>query len=58
MRVIFNISDEPEQKPLGKRITFGKLEFIFDQFGDLCLQDLSQLKKENSPSRYVLSLSG
>jgi hypothetical protein len=37
MGVIFNIGDEPEQEWLGKRITFGKLNFITDQFRDLCL---------------------
>jgi hypothetical protein len=37
MGVIFNIGDEPEQERLGKRITFGKLDFIANQFRDLCL---------------------
>jgi hypothetical protein len=39
MRVIFNIGDEPEKEQPGKRITFGKIDFIADQFGDLCLQE-------------------
>jgi len=39
MRIIFNLGDEPEEEP-GKKITFGKLDFITDQFGDLCLQAL------------------
>ena len=38
MRIIFNFGDEPEGEQPGKRITFGKLDFIADQFGDLCLQ--------------------
>jgi hypothetical protein len=28
MGVIFNFRDEPKEMPLGKRITFGKLDFI------------------------------
>jgi hypothetical protein len=28
MGVIFNIGNEPKQEQLGKRITFGKLDFI------------------------------
>jgi len=39
MGVIFNIDDEPGQEQPGKRITFGKLDFIADQFRDLCLQE-------------------
>jgi hypothetical protein len=39
MGVILNISDEPKQEQPSKRITFGKLDFIADQFGDLCLQE-------------------
>jgi hypothetical protein len=30
MEVIFNIGDEPEQEQPGKRIIFGKLDFIAD----------------------------
>jgi len=37
MGVIFNFSDEPKEMPSNKRITFGKLNFIADRFGDLCL---------------------
>ena len=36
---VFNFSDELEEEQPGKRITFGKLDFITDQFGDLCLQE-------------------
>jgi len=39
MGIIFNIGDELEQEQSGKRITFGKLDFIADQFRDLCLQE-------------------
>jgi hypothetical protein len=39
MGIVFNFGDEPEEEQLGKRITFGKLEFITDQFRDLCLQE-------------------
>jgi hypothetical protein len=41
MRVIFNFSDELEEVPLGRRITFGKLDFIADWFGDLCVVDIT-----------------
>jgi hypothetical protein len=37
MGVIFNFSDELEEVQPGKKITFGKLDFNADQFGDLCL---------------------
>jgi hypothetical protein len=30
MGVIFNFGDEPEEVPPGKKITFGKLDFIAD----------------------------
>ena len=46
MGVIFNFSDEPEEVPPDKRITFGKLNFIADQFGDLCLQELEPAEEE------------
>ena len=39
MGVIFNFGDELERVQLGKKIIFGKLDFITDQFGDLCLQE-------------------
>ena len=39
MGVIFNIGGEPEREQLGKRITFGKLDFMADQYTDLCLQE-------------------
>ena len=31
MGIVFNFDDEPEEE-VGKRITFGKLNFITDQF--------------------------
>jgi hypothetical protein len=45
MGVIFNIGEEPGQERLGKRITFGKLNFIANQFGDLCLQEPKPTKE-------------
>jgi len=35
MGIVFNFGDALEEEQLGKRITFGKLDFIADQFGDL-----------------------
>ena len=39
MGIIFDFGDEPERMRPGTRIVFGKLDFIADRFGDLCLQD-------------------
>jgi hypothetical protein len=48
MGVIFNIGDELEQEQPGKRITIGKLDFIVDQYKDLCLQEPEPTKEEQS----------
>ena len=45
MGVIFNIGGEPEREQLGKRITFGKLDFMADQYTDLCLQEPEPTKE-------------
>ena len=37
MGIVFNFGDEPQKMHLGEKITFGKLDFIADQFGDLRL---------------------
>jgi hypothetical protein len=41
MGIIFNFGklDKPEKMQLGEKITFGKLDFIADWFGDLRLQE-------------------
>ena len=39
MGIVFNFGDTPEEEQPGKRITFGKLDFIADQLRDLCLQE-------------------
>jgi hypothetical protein len=46
MGLIFNIGDKLEQEQSGKRITFGKLDFIADQFRDLCLQEPEPTEEE------------
>jgi hypothetical protein len=45
MGIVFNFGDEPEEEQPGKRITFGKLDFIADQFGDLCLREPEPTEK-------------
>jgi hypothetical protein len=37
MGIVFDFGDEPKKTQLGTRIVFGKLDFIANQFGDLCL---------------------
>jgi len=48
MGVIFNFGDEPKEVQPGKKITLGKLNFIADQFGDLCLQEPAPTDVEGS----------
>ena len=45
MGVIFNFGEELEEEQLGKKITFSKLDFITNQFGDLCLQEPEPTKE-------------
>ena len=39
MGVILNFDDKIEEVQPGKKITFSKLDFIDDQFRDLCVQE-------------------
>jgi hypothetical protein len=39
MGIVFNFGNEPEKMQSGEKITFGKLDFIADRFGDLRLQE-------------------
>ena len=45
MGVIFNFGDELERVQLGKKITLGKLDFITDQFRNLCCQEPEPTKE-------------
>jgi hypothetical protein len=53
MGIVFNLGDEPEEVRPGERITFGKLDFIADQFGDLHLQECEPNKQEEEPSLQI-----
>jgi hypothetical protein len=50
MGIIINIDDAIERMQLGEKITFGSLDIITDQFGDL------HLKNPNYPWRRRSSL--
>ena len=39
MGIVFDFGDELEKMQPGTRIIFGKLDFIADQFRDLCLRE-------------------
>ena len=48
--IIFNFGDELEKMQPGTRIVFGKLDFITDRFGDLCLQEPEPIEQEEEQS--------
>jgi hypothetical protein len=50
MGIVFKFGDELEEVQLGKRITFGKLDFITNQFGDLHLQEPEPTEQEEEQS--------
>jgi hypothetical protein len=49
MGIVFNFGDDPEKEQPGKKVTFGKLDCIADQFGDLCLQEPEPTKEGEQP---------
>jgi hypothetical protein len=50
MGIIINIDDDAERMQSGEKITFGNLDFIADQFGDLHLQEPElPMEKEEQP---------
>jgi hypothetical protein len=50
MGIIFNFDDEPEKMQLGEKITFGRLDFITNQFGDQHLQEPEPTGQEEQQS--------
>ena len=53
MGIIFNFIYEPEEEQSGKRITFGKLDFIADRFRDLRLQEPEPTEWEEEQSLQI-----
>ena len=49
MGIIINIDDAAERMQPGEKITFGSLDFITDQFGDLHLQEPELPVEEEQP---------
>jgi hypothetical protein len=55
MGIIFNFGNKPEKMQPGEKITFGKLDFIADWFGDLRLQQPEPTnRRRNSHFRSAL----
>jgi hypothetical protein len=49
MGIIINLNDATERMQSGEKITFGSLDFIADQFGDLHLQEPKLPTEEEQP---------
>jgi hypothetical protein len=57
MGIVFNFGNELERMQPGEKITFGKLDFIANQLGNLCLQELEMLQREEEWSLPVRAFS-
>jgi hypothetical protein len=52
-RSIFNLSDDTEKMQPGEKISFGKLDFITDQLGNLRLQEPETPEQQEEQSHPV-----
>ena len=53
MGITFDFGDEPERMWPGMGIVFGKLDFIANRFGDLCLQEPEPTEWEEEQSLQI-----
>jgi hypothetical protein len=59
MGIIINIDDVTERMQLGEKITFGSLDFITNQFGDLHMQEPKlPVEEEEQPHPIYALLAG
>lgn len=57
MGIILNFDDNVEKMQLGERITFGDMDFIANQFGNLQLQEPKPpVEEKEQPPRSMHSL--
>jgi hypothetical protein len=54
--IVFNFSDEPKKMQPDEKITFGKLDFIADRFGDLRLQEPERTEREEERSLQMMMI--
>jgi hypothetical protein len=57
MGIVFNFGDKLEKMQPGKKITFSKLDFITDRFGDLHLQEPEPTKREEEQSLQICAFT-
>jgi hypothetical protein len=53
MGIVFDFGDKLEKMQSGMRSVFGKLDFIVDRFGDLCLQEPEPTEREEEQSLQI-----